>query len=112
MFATLLNIQIILGLDGEGKVYPAAKVRGTKNVYKKFLELFETEKGDEDNSEIILCHGDNPDGIKLLGEMMTEKFPEIKKIDYNYVNQMVGSNSGPDSLALFFHGKPRAIYKK
>ena len=112
MFATLLNIQIILGLDGEGKVYPAAKVRGTKSVYKKFLELFETEKGDEDNSEIILCHGDNPDGIKLLGEMMTEKFPEIKKIDYNYVNQMVGSNSGPDSLALFFHGKPRAIYKK
>jgi len=112
MFATLLNIQIILGLDGEGKVYPAAKVRGTKNVYKKFLELFETEKGDEDNSEIILCHGDNPDGIKLLGEMMTEKFPEIKKIDYNYVNQMVGSNSGPDSLALFFHGKPRAIYKR
>lgn len=44
MFATLLNIQIILGLDGEGKVYPAAKVRGTKNVYKKFLELFETER--------------------------------------------------------------------
>lgn len=44
--------------------------------------------------------------------MMTEKFPEIKKIDYNYVNQMVGSNSGPDSLALFFHGKPRAIYKR
>ena len=112
MFAILLNIQIILGLDGEGKIYPAAKVRGTKNVYKKFLELFETEKGDEDNSEIILCHGDNPDGIKLLGEMMTEKFPEIKKIDYNYVNQMVGSNSGPDSLALFFRGKPRAIYKK
>ncbi len=112
MFATLLNINIILGLDGEGKVYPAAKVRGTKNVYKKFLELFETMKGDEDNSEIILCHGDNPEGIKVLGDMLTENFKEIEKIDYNYVNQMVGSNSGPDSLALFFRGKPRAIYRK
>ncbi len=112
MFATLLNITIILGLDGEGKVFPAAKVRGTKNVYKKFIELFETLKGDADNSEIILSHGDNPEGIKTLGEMMTERFPDIKHIDYTYVNQMVGCNSGPNSIALFFKGKDREIYRK
>ena len=91
MFASLLNITVILGLDGEGKVFPAAKVRGTKNVYKKFLELYEDNKGDADNSEIMLCHGDNPDGIKTLGEMMTEKFPEIKHIDYTYVTMSVQS---------------------
>lgn len=112
MFATLLNITIILGLDGEGKVYPAAKVRGTKNVYKKFMEIFEAQKGDEDNSEIILSHGDNLDGIKILGDQIKEKHPDVKKINYTFVNQMVGCNSGPDSLALFFKGKPRELYKK
>lgn len=112
MFATLLNITVILGIDGEGKVYPAAKVRGTKNVYKKFMEIFETERGDGDNAEIILSHGDNLEGIKLLGEQIQAKYADVKKIDYTFVNQMVGCNSGPDSLALFFRGKPRNIYKK
>lgn len=112
MFATLLNITVIIGLDGEGKCYPAAKVRGSKNVYKKFMELFEENKGNEDNSEIILSHGDHLDGIKVLGAQITEKYADVKKIDYTFVNQMVGCNSGPDSLALFFRGKPRSIYKK
>lgn len=112
MFASILNITIILGLDSEGKVFPAAKVRGRKNVYKKFMELFETLKGDADNSEIILSHGDDLEGIKALGDQILEKHPDVKKIDYTFVNQMVGCNSGPDSLALFFRGKPRELFTK
>lgn len=112
MFTALLNITIILGIDGEGRVYPAAKVRGKKNVYKKFLELLEENKDGDSVNEIILSHGDNPVEIKLLGSMITEALPEVKKIDYTFVNQLVGCNSGPDSLALFFRGKPRTAHKK
>lgn len=105
--ATLLGINIILGIDSEGKVYPAAKVRGKKKVARKMIELFEDNKGNQQNTEIIMDHGNVLDEIKALGSELQASNPEVKSIDYDYVNMLVGCNSGPGSLALFFKGEKR-----
>lgn len=109
LVGTLLGITIILGIDSEGKVYPAAKVRGKKKVTRKMLELFEDNKGDQDVSSIILNHGNDIEEIQQLGETILEEFPDVNNIDYDYVNMLVGCNSGPGSLALFFKGEKRTF---
>ncbi|MDD7458026.1 MAG: DegV family protein [Clostridia bacterium] len=109
IIGTLLGITIILGIDSEGKVYPAAKVRGKKKVARKMLELFEDNKDGQDNPTIIMSHGNCLDEIKELGEELQSENSEVKNIDYDYVNMLVGSNSGPGSLALFFKGEKRTF---
>ena len=109
LIGTLLGITIILGIDSEGKVYPAAKVRGKKKVVRKMLELFEDNKGDKSVDFAIMSHGDSEEEIKELGGILQDEFPEVKNIDYDYVNMLVGCNSGPGSLALFFKGTDRTF---
>ena len=109
LIGTLLGITIILGIDSEGKVYPAAKVRGKKKVTRKVLELIDDYKGGQDISSIILDHGNAEESARELGEAIKEEFSEVKNIDYDYVNMLVGCNSGPGSLAVFFKGEKRTF---
>ena len=73
------------------------------------LELFEDNKDGQDNSTVIMSHGNCLDEIKELGEELQAENSEVNNIDYDYVNMLVGSNSGPGSLALFFKGEKRTF---
>lgn len=109
LVVTLLGIQIILGIDSEGKVYPAGKVRGKKKVISKLLELYEEYNDRQDNSEIMIGHCNALDEAKKLGELLQNENPSIKHIDYDFVNMLVGCNSGPGTIAVFFKGEKRTF---
>lgn len=103
---TLLDIKPVLNVNDEGKLIPLSKVIGRKKAIKAlFTHLEERIENFEDNT-IAISHGDCIEDVNYLVSLIREKFGE-NKIIINNVGPVIGSHSGPGTLALFFVSKGR-----
>lgn len=103
---TMLNIKPVLHVDDEGHLIKVSTARGRKAAIRglanKALEL----GGDYDNSTMFISHGDCIEDAKYLEEILKTECG-VKEVITNYVGAVIGSHSGPGTLALFFLGKNR-----
>ena len=108
LLGTLINIKPVLHVDDEGHLIPVAKVRGRKKSLVTLVDNMEQTMGSmKDQNEIILIsHCDCYEDAKFVGDLITERFG-FTNIVYNYINTVIGSHSGPGTVALFFLGDKR-----
>ena len=108
LLGTLINIKPVLHVDDEGHLIPVAKVRGRKKSLTTLVDNMEQTMGSmKDKNEIILIsHCDCYEDAKFVGDLITERFG-FTNIVYNYINTVIGSHSGPGTVALFFLGDKR-----
>lgn len=106
LVGTMLQIKPVLHVDEEGHLINVAKVRGRKAsiqaLLNKALELGEGF----DNSTMFICHGDCIEDAEYLSGLVKEKCG-VKEVFIGYTGAVIGSHSGPGTLALFFLGKHR-----
>lgn len=103
---TMLKIKPVLHVDDEGHLISKSKVRGRKASIQA-LAAKVSELGDGyDNSTMFICHGDCIDDAKYLESLVREKYG-VKNVFIGYTGAVIGSHSGPGTLALFFLGKHR-----
>ena len=106
LVGTMLNIKPVLHVDDEGHLVSVSKSRGRKAAIealaKKTAELGEGF----DNSVMFISHGDCRGEAEFLANLLKEKYG-AKEVVINYVGAVIGSHSGPGTLALFFLGKRR-----
>ena len=106
LVGTMLQIKPVLHVDDEGHLINVAKARGRKNsidaLAKKVAEL----GGDYDNSTMFITHGDCLEDAQYLAGLLREKYG-VKEVLISYVGSVIGSHSGPGTLALFFLGNHR-----
>ncbi|WP_042149057.1 DegV family protein [Paucisalibacillus sp. EB02] len=100
---TLLNIKPILHVE-QGKLIPLEKMRGSKKVLGRMLEIMEERGGNFENQVIGISHGDDLERAEKLAEMIKEKFG-TKDFVIEYVGSAIGAHAGPGTLALFFLNK-------
>lgn len=72
---TLLNIKPILGFAEDGQLTSVAKVRGSKAIYAKFLELIRGHLGESKCFNLAVANGGNPEGMAELKTLVTQTFP-------------------------------------
>ena len=104
---SLLSIKPVLHVDNAGKLINVSKARGRK---ASIDALFENMKKSmfpiEQNQTVFISHGDCiADAEYLANRIKTEM--GIQDIQINYVGSVIGSHSGPGTLALFFLGNER-----
>lgn len=103
---TMLQIKPVLHMDDEGHLINMAKARGRKAsleaLAKKAAELGEGY----DNSTVFISHGDCIDDANYLAKLMKERYG-AKEVIISYVGSVIGSHSGPGTVALFFLGTHR-----
>ena len=105
LFGTMLNIKPVLHVDDEGHLISMSKVRGRKaSIEALAAKAIGTGKG-FDNSTMFICHGDCPEDAKLLADMV--KAQGVKDVFIGYTGAVIGSHSGPGTLAIFFLGEKR-----
>lgn len=106
LVGTMLSVKPILHVDDEGHLVNVSKVRGRKAsiaaLAKKAKELSEGY----DNPVMFISHGDCLVDAEALAAMVKETCG-VKEIYINFVGAVIGSHSGPGTLALFFMGKNR-----
>ncbi|MCH5162911.1 MAG: DegV family protein [Clostridiales bacterium] len=100
----LINIKPVLHVDPIGRLVPFKKVFGRKKSLRTLLDKME-ERYNRESDVCYISHGDCEDEAQWLADAIKEKLgiePKILPLDY-----VIGSHSGPGTLALFFTGDDR-----
>lgn len=103
---SMLNIKPVLHVDDEGHLIPISKVRGRK---MSITGLFKNMKKTAINPEeqvVFISHGDCLEEAEVLKKMVMEKLG-VKKVYMNYIGPVIGTHSGPGTIALFYLGEHR-----
>ncbi len=106
LLGTMLQIKPVLHVDDEGHLINVSKTRGRKAsiqaLAQKAVELGEGF----DNSTMFICHGDCIEDAEYLASLVKEKCG-VQEVFIGYTGAVIGSHSGPGTLALFFMGNHR-----
>ena len=102
LVGTMLQMKPVLHVDDEGHLIPMSKVRGRKASIAALADKLDELA--EDTDTVFISHGDCEEDAKVLENMIRAKHP-VKTCVINYVGPVIGSHSGPGTLALFFLGK-------
>lgn len=104
---TMMNIKPVLRFDNEGKIIPVEKIRGRK---KSMIELVDKMEGQFTNPEgatVFIGHGDALEDAQFVEKLVWERYPQIKEIFIHYIGPIVGTHSGPSTIALHYLGNQR-----
>ena len=102
----LLGIKPILFMDNEGHLISRSKVRGRKAAIQALADKYTELATDHKNGTVFISHGDCEEDAKELANLMKKAHGVDTKI-ITYVGPVIGSHSGPGTLALFFVGEER-----
>lgn len=103
---TMLGIKPVLHVDNEGHLIPVSKVRGRKLSIIELFKMMQKTCIKPEEQTIFISHGDSLEDAKMLADMIQEKL-HVKKIYLNTIGPIIGSHSGPGTIALFFLGTSR-----
>lgn len=110
LFGTALNICPLLNMNDKGELIPREKHRGKKKVIKAIVEKMEefAENGCDYDKKCFMTNSACYDDAKQVADMVEEKFPKLKgKVVINSIGTVIGSHTGPGTVALFFYGSKR-----
>lgn len=109
-FGTMLNICPLLNVNNEGKLIPRMKLRGKKKaISEAFSKMKEhAEGGAKYKGKVYISHSDCEDDAKELAGRIEEYFTKMdgKVLIFN-IGTVIGSHTGPGTVALFFVGDER-----
>ena len=106
LMGTMLQIKPVLHVDNEGHLINKSKVRGRKASIEALAKKMGELAIPNANDTVFICHGDCLEDAQTLEAMVREKYG-VKHVFIYYVGAVIGSHSGPGTLALFFLGKQR-----
>ena len=106
LVGTMLRIKPVLHVDNAGHLINMGKARGRKASIDALVDKFQETSGDYDNSTVFICHGDCLEDAEYLKKTLIERCGP-RNVVIGYTGAVIGSHSGPGTLALFFMGDHR-----
>ncbi|MGB8450962.1 MAG: DegV family protein [Anaerocolumna sp.] len=103
---TALNVKPILHVDDEGHLMTREKVRGRKKSLYALLDHMIDTFTPANNPAVFIGHGDSLEDAEFLAQLIRDKFA-VKDIIINPIGPVIGTHSGPGTIALFFFGTGR-----
>ena len=102
---TILDIKPVMHVDNAGHLVPVYKVRGRKKSLRDLGENTTQVAINLAEQTIFITHCDCLDEAQALGEQI--KAAGAKDVIINYVGPVIGSHSGPGTMAIFCVGTER-----
>ena len=103
---TMLNIKPVMHVDNAGKLINVIKARGRKAAVDTLFEKMKATLLPNVNETVFISHGDCIEDAEYLANRIKNEL-NISDVKINYVGAVIGSHSGPGTLALFFLGSER-----
>lgn len=99
----LINIKPIIGIQTDGSLATATKVRGKKKALTEFVRL---GLADLDDSTVIVAYADETAPYQELKASLLEN-QQVKEVLLFPLGPVISTHVGPGTLALFSIGKNR-----
>ncbi len=106
LLGTMLQIKPVMHVDDEGHLINVGKVRGRKASVEALAKKMGETALPGQNDTVFICHGDCMEDARYLEKLVKERCG-VKNVMIYYTGAVIGSHSGPGTLALFYLGKHR-----
>ena len=103
----MLKIKPVMNVNNAGKLIPLFKARGRKKSIIAMVDEMKKDIVNPDGQTVFICHGDCIEDAEFAKKLIMEAFPGITDVQIGYTGSVIGSHSGPGTLAIFYMGKGR-----
>ena len=110
LFGGILGICPLLDMDGPGRLIPRYKIPGKKRVIREMVKKMEecARGGTNYDGKCYISQSECMEDARAVADLVEARFPRLNgKVEINYVGNLIGSHTGPGTVALFFWGKER-----
>lgn len=107
---TMLNICPLMNMDHHGKLIPRQKIPGKKRVIREIVRKMEqhAQNGIGYAGKCFLSHSACYHDAREVADLIEQKFPHLNgRVMINNVGTVIGSHTGPGTVALYFLGDER-----
>ena len=106
LVGTMLQIKPVLHVDDEGHLIKVGTARGRKGSLEALIQKVEQTAIPGENDVMFVSHGDCAEEAERVAALLKERCG-AKEVVISYVGAVIGSHSGPGTMAVFFMGKQR-----
>jgi len=109
-FGTALRICPLLNMDNLGRLIPREKIRTKKKVIARIVEQMKAhvQNGADYNGKCFISQSACEQDARDVAALVEEAFPKLNgKVLINSIGTVIGSHTGPGTVALFFWGDQR-----
>ncbi len=106
VIGSMLGIKPILHVDDMGKLINVSKVRGRKASINELFNKVKENAIIPSQQTVFISHGDCLDDANYLADLLKKEL-NVKEVIINYVGPVIGTHSGPGTMAIFFLGNKR-----
>ena len=106
LVGTMLQIKPVMHVDNEGHLIKTGTARGRKNSIDALAKKLAETGLPGENDTVFISHGDCAADAQYLADKLKSQYG-VKNVITYYVGAVIGSHSGPGTLALFFLGNKR-----
>ncbi len=106
----MLNICPLMNVNNEGKLIVREKVRSKRKVIKAIVGKMEelARDGLNYNGKCYISQSACYEDARAVADLIESKFPNLDgKVEINNIGTVIGSHTGPGTVALFFWGQER-----
>ena len=110
MVGTLLGICPLLNMDNEGPLIPRKKIRTKKKVIEELVNMMKehVEDGPDYKGYCYISNSACEEDAEKVRDLVEAYCPNLKgKVLINSIGTVIGSHTGPGTVALFFLGDER-----
>ena len=107
---TALKICPLLNMDQLGRLIPREKIRTKKKVISRIVEQMQdhVKNGVDYNGKCFISESACEEDARAVAELVEAAFPKLNgKVEINSIGTVIGSHTGPGTVALFFWGDKR-----
>lgn len=106
LVGTMLGIKPVMHMDNEGRLIKVGVARGRLASLMELVDRMEKTGISPAEQTVFISHGDCLGDAETVGSLVKERLG-VREVLYNNVGPVIGSHSGPGTVALFFLGTER-----
>ena len=109
-FGTALRICPLLNMSFDGKLIPREKIRTKQRVIKAIADKMSlmAQNGTAYDGKCFISNSDSLEDAEAVRALVEETIPALKgKVEIYNIGTIIGSHTGPGTVALFFMGSKR-----
>ena len=111
-FGTLLKICPLLNMNSKGELIPREKIRTKRKVIQAIVDRMaeHADGGTKYSGKCYISQSDCYEDARAVADLVEARFPNLDgKVIINNVGTVIGSHTGPGTVALFFFGDMRIL---